>query len=674
MNILTFFRQHSKWVAGMLLIVATLIVYLPVTGHQFVALDDDLYVTHNPQIQKGLTWANLAWALTALEAGFWHPLTWWSHMLDYELFGLNPGGHHLMSLLLHTLNVLLLFGLLQRWTGALWRSFLVAALFALHPLNVESVAWVAERKNVLSTLFWLLTLGAYVHYVRKPHWQRYLWVVVLFVLGLMAKPMLVTLPCVLLLLDYWPLGRLGLSWSEFRQKGSKLLLEKAPLFALSVASGILAIYAEHKLGALPSLQQLSLDARLGNALTSFVAYLGKMVWPTDLAVFYPYPVASLPLGQVILAILVIGTLTLLVLRGAASYPYLLVGWLWYLGTLLPVSGLIQVGQHSMADRYMYVPLIGVFILLVWGCTQWVDGSQLKKGWGIGATVLLLLGLSINTRLQLAHWQNSMTLFEHAIQSTEDNYLAHNNLGTVFLEAGEIDKGMEQLSIALEIKPESPGVLYNLGLALKQKGHLDEAARYFSEALDINPNLADAHNNLGIIRMAQGEGEKALQHFSMALEMDPQLFEALNNLGTLLLGNGQVEKAISCFSQSLLLNPDQPRAYNNLGAALDLQGHSEEAMTQYHRALELAPYSYLTHNNLGRMFMEKGDLEKAARHFAKVIEIEPEFGDAHFNLGVVRADQGSTEKAIASFRQALQLNPNNKEARQRLALLLEKANP
>ncbi len=672
MNSLTFFRQHSKWVAGVLLILATLIVYLPVKDHQFVHLDDDLY--HNPHTQEGLTWANLAWALTALEAGFWHPLTWWSHMLDYELFGLSPGGHHLMSLLLHTLNVLLLFGLLHRWTGALWRSFLVAALFALHPLNVESVAWVAERKNVLSTLFWFLTLGAYVHYVRKPHWRRYLWVVVLFVLGLMAKPMLVTLPCVLLLLDYWPLGRLGPSWSEFRQKVSKLLLEKAPLFALSVTSGILAIHAENKLGALPSLQQIPLDARLGNALTSFVAYLGKMVWPTDLAVFYPHPEVSLPVGQVVMAVLVLGTLSILVLRGGASFPYLLVGWLWYLGTLLPVSGLIQVGHHSMADRYMYVPLIGVFILMVWGCTQWVEGSQVKKGWGIGACVFLLLGLSINTRLQLAHWQNSVSLFEHAIQSTADNYLAHNNLGTVFLEAGEIDKGMEQLAIALEIKPESPEVLYNLGLALKQKGHLDGAARYFSEALALNRDLAGAHNNLGLIRMAQGDGEKAIQHFSKALEMDPQLFEALNNLGTLLLGNGQAEKAISYFTRSLLLKPNQARAHNNLGAALDLQGHSEEAMTHYHRALELAPYSYLTHNNLGKMFMEKGDLERAARHFSKVIEIEPRFGDAHFNLGVVRTSQGSVKKAVASFRQALKLNPNNTEAQQRLALLLEKANP
>ena len=668
MNTLTFFRQHPKWVAAILLIVATLVVYLPVKDHQFVHLDDDLY--HNPQTQKGLTWASLAWALTATEAGFWHPLTWWSHMLDYELFGLNPGGHHLMSLLLHTLNVLLLFGLLQRWTGALWRSFLVAALFALHPLNVESVAWVAERKNVLSTLFWLLTLGAYVHYVRKPHWKRYLSVVFLFVLGLMAKPMLVTLPCVLLLLDCWPLGRLGPSWSELRQKGSKLLLEKAPLFALSVATGILAIHAENKLGALPSLQQIPLDARLGNALTSFVAYLGKMVWPTDLAVFYPHPEASLPVGQVILAVFVIGTLSVLVLWGTPSFPYLLVGWLWYLGTLLPVSGLIQVGRHSMADRYMYVPLIGLFILLVWGCSEWVDGSQVRKGWGIGASVFLLLGLSINTRLQLAHWQDSIALYEHAIESTEDNYLAHNNLGTVFLEAGEIDKGIEQLSSALQINPESIQVLYNLGLALKQKGHPDDAARYFSEALDINPNLADAHNNLGIIRMAQGDGEKAAQHFSKALEIDPQLFEARNNLGTLLLGQGQIEEAILHFSESLLLNPRQARAHNNLGAALDLQGRSEEAMGHYLLALELAPSSYLTHNNLGKMFMEKGDLDNAARHFSKVIEIEPKFGDAHFNLGVVRTDQGRVEKAIVSFRQVLELNPNNTEARQRLALLLE----
>jgi tetratricopeptide (TPR) repeat protein len=556
-------------------------------------------------------------------------------MLDYQLFGLNPGGHHLTSLLIHGLNVLLLFGLLQRWTGALWRSFFVAALFALHPLNVESVAWVAERKNVLSTLFWLLTLGAYVHYVRAPHWKRYLAVVFLFVLGLMAKPMLVTLPCVLLLLDYWPLGRLDFSWSEFRQKGSELLLEKSPLFALSVASGVLAIYAEHQLGALPSLQALPLDVRVSNALTSLVAYLGKMVWPTDLAVFYPHPEAVLPLGQMVLAILVLSTLSVLVLWRAASYPYLLVGWLWYLGTLLPVSGLIQVGRFSMADRYMYVPLIGLFILLVWSFTQWVNDSPIRKAFGIGAGVLLLLALSTNTRLQVAHWQNSIALFEHAIRSTQDNDLIHNNLGTTFLEAGEIDKGIEQLSIALEIKPESPEVLYNLGTALRQKGNLDGAARYFSEALDLKPDLADAHNNLGIICMARGDGEKAIQHFSKALEIDSQLFEAHNNLGTLLLGQGQIEEAIRHFSQSLLLHPDQATAHNNLGAALDLQGRSKEAIAHYHRALELAPSSYMTHNNLGKMFMEMGDLEKAARHFSKVIEIEPNLEDAHFNLGVVR---------------------------------------
>lgn len=639
MSIFNFFRQHPKWVAAILLIAVTLVVYLPVRNHQFVGLDNNLYVTERAQVQKGLTWASLSWALTALEAGFWHPLTWWSHMLDYELFGSNPAGHHLMNLLLHTLNTLLLFGFLQGATGALWRSFFVAALFALHPLNVESVAWVAERKNVLSTLFWLLTLFAYVHYVRKPNARRYLSVLVLFVLGLMAKPMLVTIPCVLLLLDYWPLGRLDPSWNGLREKGSKLLLEKVPLFALSVTGGILAIHAEHQFGALPSLQQIPLDARVSNALTALVAYLGKMVWPTDLAVFYPHPEVSSPVVQVVLAISVMSILSVLVLLGTPSFPYLPVGSLWFLGTLLPVSGLIQVGRHSMADRYMYVPMIGLFILLVWGCAQWLEDSRVRKRLGISASILMLLGLSISTRLQLAHWQNSITLFEHAIRSTEDNYLAHNNLATAFLEAGEIDQGIEQLSIALEIKPESP-VYYNLGLAFKQKGYLDRAAGYFVQALQLNPDVADAHNNLGIIRMAQGDGEKAIQHFSNALEKDPQLFQAHNNLGTLLLGSGQFEEAIFHFSRALEINPRQARAHNNLGAALDLLGRSEEAIAHYLQALELAPSSYLTHNNLGKMYMEKGDRDSAARH----------------------------------FRQALKLDPDNEEARQHLALLLEKANP
>ena len=674
MTTLTAFRNHQKGIAGLFLIVATLIVYAPVKDYQFVDLDDDLYVAHNPRIQNGLTWGNIVWALRTLEAGFWHPLTWWSHMLDCELFGLNPGGHHLTNLLLHTLNVFLLFWLLQQATGAVWRSFLVGALFALHPLNVESVAWVAERKNVLSTLFWLLTIWAYLRYVKKPGWKRYLQVVSLFVLGLMAKPMLVTLPCVLLLLDYWPLGRLGSSWSEFRQKYSTLLLEKVPLLSLAVANGLLAIQAQQGMGALPSLQQFSFGARLANAVTANMSYLSKMIWPTDLVVFYPHPETSLSVGHIVLAILVVSTISLLVWLGTPSFPYLSVGWLWYLGTLLPVSGLIQVGQHAMADRYMYVPLMGLFILVVWGFTQWLDRWQVRKELWIGASVCLLIGLSLSTRSQLAHWQNSITLFEHTIRSTDNNDLIHNNLGTALLERGEIKRAIEHFSAALEIKPDSPKVLYNMGLALKTEGRLEAAVRYFSKALEINPKLAGAHNNLGIMLLAQGHLEEAIQRFSKALENDPQMVPAHNNLGTALVGTGRVDEALWHFSKAVAISPDQPRAYNNLGAALDLLGRTEEAIYNYRRSLELAPGSYLTLNNLGKIFMDNGNLDEAARHFSRATELEPNFSAAYFNLGLVRTDQGRMEEAIHFFRQVLKLNPDNTDAQNRLLLLLQKVNP
>ncbi len=674
MTTLTVFRNHQKGIAGLFLIMATLIVYAPVKDYQFIDLDDDVYVTHNPRVQDGLTWGNIVWALGTLEAGFWHPLTWWSHMLDCELFGLDPGGHHLTSLFLHTINAFLLFWLLQQATGAVWRSFLVGALFALHPLNVESVAWVAERKNVLSTLFWLLTIWAYVRYVKKPGWKRYLQVISLFVLGLMAKPMLVTLPCVLLLLDYWPLGRLGSSWSELRQKYSKLLLEKVPLLSLAVASGLLAIQAQQELGALPSLQQFSFGVRLANAVTANMSYLSKMVWPTDLAVFYPHPQTSLSVGQIVLAILVVGTISLLVWFGTPSFPYLFVGWLWYLGTLSPVSGLIQVGQHAMADRYMYVPLIGLFILVVWGFTQWLDRWRVRKELWIGASACLLIGLSLSARSQLAHWQNSITLFEHTIRSTDNNDLIHNNLGTALWERGENMKAIEQFSAALEIKPDSPQVLYNMGLALKTDGRLDAATRYFSKALEINPKLAGALNNLGIILLAQGRLEEAIQRFSRALEIDPRMVPAHNNLGTALMGTGRVDEALLHFSEAVAISPGQPSAYNNLGAALDLLGRSEEAIYNYRRALELAPGSYRTQNNLGKIFKDNGNLDEAAGHFSRATELEPNFSDAYFNLALVRTDQGRIEEAIHLFRQVLKLNPEHTEAQNRLLLLLKEANP
>ena len=382
--------RSQKGLAIFLLITVVVLVYAPVKDYPFINYDDNLYVTEVSQVQQGLGWDSVMWAMTTMEAAFWHPLTWLSHIADYQLFGLNPAGHHLTNLLFHLANVVPLFWVLHRMTGALWPSAMVAALFALHPLNVESVAWVAERKNVLSTLFWLLTLLAYVGYVKKPGWQRYLGMMGIFVLGLMAKPMLVTLPCVLLLLDYWPLERLGKTSKEFWERLPKLAAEKLPLFIPVVAVSVVAIEAQSQAGALSAWEGLPLGTRVANAVLAYGLYLKKMVWPMDLAVFYPHPGSSLEAGPVALAALLLVGLSLGLWWQGRKSPYLVVGWLWYLGTLIPVSGLIQVGGHAMADRYAYVPLMGLFIILVWGTADLAQTLHLSKVWLLGAGLCVVI--------------------------------------------------------------------------------------------------------------------------------------------------------------------------------------------------------------------------------------------------------------------------------------------
>ena len=394
--------RNQKGLAIFLLITVLVLVYAPVKDYPFLNYDDNKYVTEVPQVQQGLGWDSVVWAMTTIEAAFWHPLTWLSHMLDYQLFGLNSTGHHLTNLLFHLINVVLFFWVLHRMTGALWPSALVAALFALHPLNVESVAWVAERKNVLSTLFWLLTLLAYWGYVKKPGWQRYLGMMGIFVLGLMAKPMLVTLPCVLLLLDYWPLGRLGKDPREFWQRLPRLAAEKLPLFIPVAVASVLAIQAQSRAGALPSWDGLPLGTRVGNAVLAYGLYLKKMVWPMDLAVFYPHPGSSLGAGPVALAALLLVGLSLGVWWQGRRSPYLVVGWLWYLGTLLPVSGLIQVGGHAMADRYAYVPLMGLFIILVWGAAELAKTLHLPEAWLLAPGLCLLVTLACTSSARMGH--------------------------------------------------------------------------------------------------------------------------------------------------------------------------------------------------------------------------------------------------------------------------------
>jgi tetratricopeptide (TPR) repeat protein len=552
----------------LLLVGIVLIAYGTVWNFEFVNIDDDLYLTDYPQIQRGLSWDNALWAMTAMKAAFWHPLTWLSHMLDTQLFGLNPAGHHVTSLLLHIANVLLLFALLHRMTGALWLSVWVAALFALHPLNVESVAWVSQRKTVLSTMFWLLTLLAYVGYAKKPGWQRYLGMMGIFILGLMAKPMLVTLPCVLLLLDYWPLGRLGKDPKEFWERLPNLAAEKLPLFVPVAVASVLAIQAQAQVGSIASWQDLSLGTRVANAVLAYGLYLKKMVWPTDLAVFYPHPGSSLEAGPVALAALVLVGLSLGLWWQGRRSPYLVVGWLWYLGTLFPVSGLIQVGGHAMADRYAYVPLMGLFIIMVWGAAELAQTLHLPKAWLLGAGLCVVIVLMGAVRLQLSHWRNSFTLFEHALESTQDNHMAHSNLGIAFLGQNDLDEAIGHFHKALEIKPTHAGVHTNLGIALRRKGMLDEALEHSIRSVQINPDLAETHNNLGISLFQKGRVEEALQEFREALKLKPDYTTCYYNLGVVLENQNRREEAAESFRQVLRLDPGHSQAKQRLALLLE----------------------------------------------------------------------------------------------------------
>ncbi len=489
-----------KLLTALLLLALTWAAYQSVRRYEFVDYDDDRYVTANPRIQQGLNWQNAVWAMTAMEVANWHPLTWLSHMTDCQLYALNPSGHHLTNLLLHLVNVLLLFHVLQLMTRALWPSALVAALFAVHPLNVESVAWIAERKNLLSTLFWLLAMWAYVLYARHKGWRRYLLVLVLFVLGLMSKPMLVTLPCVLLLLDYWPLGRLS-----GRRDALRLLLEKVPLFILSAASSFITVKAQRMDGALDA-KVLPLGARISNALVSYLGYIYKMIWPTRLAVLYPHPGETLPRWHAVTAALILIGLTILIVRGSRKYPYLIVGWLWYLGTLVPVIGIVQVGGQAMADRYAYVPLIGLFIIIAWGTRDLTRALTHRSYWLAAAAALVLIALTMTTWRQLRYWQNSITLFEQAIRVTDDNAIAQNNLGAVLVRQGRLDEGLVHLNEAVRLNPSYGTAYDNIAVTLYQQGNIagqdenrtQEAIDLYRRALELKPNLTEAQQKLDLL--------------------------------------------------------------------------------------------------------------------------------------------------------------------------------
>ncbi len=580
--------MRSEACIWLILITAVLLVYWQVGDHEFINYDDNAYITDNAQVQKGLTSKGIIWAFTTSHTGNWHPLTWISHMLDCELYGLNPKGHHLTNVLFHTANAILRFVVLRWMTGAIWRSGLVAALFALHPLHVESVAWAAERKDVLSTFFWVLTMVAYVHYVNRPGGKRYLLVLVTFSLGLMAKPMLVTLPFVLLLLDYWPLNRFnpravpGSVEDQplgFRSSGDdkspilKAVMEKTPLFLMSLFSCVVTVMAQQEAGAISTLEIVPFKLRIANGLVSVVAYMGKMIWPQDLAVFYPHPVSDLQIWKPVVAGLFLLILSTVALWVAQRCRYVLVGWLWYLGTLVPVIGLVQVGEQAMADRYTYVPLIGLFIVVVWGFADLVKGWRSRR-WVVSVSAaVMVLALMAGSWLQVAHWKNSVRLFKHALDATSNNYVAHYTLGNALALQGNLTGSVSHYNKALQIHPNFAEAHNNLGNALALQGNLTGAISHYNKALQINPDHAEAHRNLAVGLDRQGRHQEAIQHYAEVLRISPHDAQSHNNLGVALAEQGRLKEAVAHFTEALRIDPNFKEAQRNLDLSLGLMHKS-----------------------------------------------------------------------------------------------------
>jgi len=625
-----------------------LAVYLQTGSHGFITLDDGEYVYRNVHVRNGLSPSGVRWAFTAFHSANWHPVTWLSHMTDVSLFGLAPGWHHRVNVLVHLANTVLLFLVLWRMTGGLWQSAFAAALFAVHPLHVESVAWISERKDVLSTLFWILTMGAYLRYVRKPGVWRYLLVAALFALGLMSKPMLVTLPLVLLLLDGWPLGRLS------REVAARRVLEKVPLLALSGASCVVTVLAQGSGKAVAPLKAASWAFRLSNAVVSYATYLWQAVWPASLSVFYPHPAsvqAGVPAWRVGAAALLLGAVSFVAFRERHRRPYLAVGWLWYLGTLVPVIGLVQVGGASHADRYTYVPLIGIFLAAAWGSAELLSRHPWRRvalGAAGGAAVL---GLAAASYHQAGYWRDSVTLFSRAIAVTEKNWMAWTNLGVALEETGRSEDAVARYREALRIDPEFAQAWYDLGVSTARLGRDREAIGYYREALRRAPDLAEAWYNLGVLTEKLGQPREAMDSYREALRSDPGFARAWYNLGLAHGRAGEIQEAIDCLGQAVRNDPSYVDAWYNLGIAHARSGRPGDAVAYFREALRLAPDSANTWYSLGLTYARLGRFGDAVACFRETVRLRPDFADAWDRLGSAYRETGDPLRAEESFREA-----------------------
>jgi protein O-mannosyl-transferase len=629
---------------GCLLVLAVVIVFGQTAWHEFINFDDDTYAAKNPHVAHGLTVEAVAWSFTTFHGSNWHPLTWLSHAFDCQLYGLqHAGGHHLTNVVLHAAVVVLLLLVLWQMSGNLWPSAFVAAVFAIHPLRVESVAWVAERKDLLSGLFFMLILAAYVRYVRQPFsWRRYLLVAAMFTLGLMAKPMLVTLPFLLLLLDYWPLRRM--SGSE-RPAWRQLIAEKIPLLALAVASCAVTSIAQGK--AIATVDAVPISSRLANALVSYVAYIGQFFYPAGLAVFYPYPADGLPTWKIVVAVAVLLSISMAALLAWRRMPYLFVGWFWYVGMLVPVIGLVQVGSQAMADRYTYLPQIGLCIAIAWGAANFAVAWPYRRWAYAIASVAVVVGLMACAWRQTSCWHDSETLWNHTLACTSRNVFAHNNLGVALLRRNQMDAAIDHFQKATGIWPEFDMSYNNLAATLDARGRSEEAIAAYRKA-ELAPYLA------------------AIAHYRKALEINPKSWFVHHNLGNALAAVDRNDEAVAEYRKSMKFRPDYAEAHNNLANVLGRQGHADEALAEYQKAIDLAPDYADAHNNLGVLLAARGQLDAAIAQFRSALAIQPDAADTHGNLGMALSQKGQIAEAMDHWREAVRLDPNDPRAVNRLA--------
>jgi len=592
--------EIPTWLIGAALAIVTMAIYAQVIGHQFIALDDDLYIKENPMVNRGISLARLSWAFTTFYQANWHPLTWISHMIDSQVFGMNAGGHLLVNATIHVANTLLVFWFLLRTTNARWPSALVAALFALHPLHVESVAWAAERKDTLSTFFGLLSLIAYVRYAKAPTRMWYAWTAIALVLGLMAKPILVTWPFVMLLLDYWPLRRFEASGIDDRRSLVRgVVLEKIPLFAIAAASSIITWIAQAHGGAVRTVVDAPIALRLSNALVAYAKYLVLTFWPSDLAVYYPFPPAGIPIWQIIGAAVLLSAVTAFCVFQRKTRPYLIVGWLWFLGTLVPVIGLVQVGGQTMADRYFYIPSIGLFIALVFGLAELAKKWRVAPSLGAAIIGVVLLILAALTNAQIHRWRDSVTLFQHTLAVTPPNLPIEYNLGHVIGEQGRYDEAAAHFDKALQIKPDFFDALLNMGVTRARQGRTGEAIEYFQRAIRVQPNSAKAHAELGVELAKENRNDAAFAELSQALDLAPNDADVHTNLGLVLARLGKVQEALDELHQAVWFNPKSAEAHNNLGLVLLASGKTRESIPEFETALRLNPELKVATDNLRR---------------------------------------------------------------------------